>query len=223
MNDFELKKEEEEFPIIKNSNWEEFENKEKEIKLNNKILSSKQGINYEISNNETRLIFTLKGKSEIWCFLRTEKNFDEFTVVIKVSKVENSQRIFISLGTFINDNNGILILKIFSKEQLIDKSQVKNETYIQNDISLIKLCINDTGDENLTCNIFINDSLEENNITSTFFLPVNEEKSLMIAGIGECILKNIISHIMAKEKLNDFRNSTFLSGQRNSCNCCNIF
>ena len=44
--------------------------------MDKKILSSKEEINYEISNIETRLIFTLQGESEMWCFFRSNKNFD---------------------------------------------------------------------------------------------------------------------------------------------------
>ena len=191
--------------------------------MDKKILSSKEEINYEISNIETRLIFTLQGESEMWCFFRSNKNFDEFSVVIKISKNKDSQQMFISMGTFINNNNGILILKIFSKEQLIDKSKEKNLLYSKKDFSSIKLCVFDNGEENVSCNIFLNDSLQDNFVKSNFFLPTSEKRSLMIAGIGECILKKLISHITTKDSLNEYRNSTFLYGQKNSCNCCNIY
>ena len=45
----------------------------------------------------------------------------------------------------------------------------------------------------------------------------------MFAGIGECLLKKLISHIMIKDVLNEYRDSTFLSSQKNGCNCCNIY
>ncbi len=191
--------------------------------MDKKILSSKEEVNYEISNIETRIIFTLKGESEMWCFFRSNKNFDEFSVVIKISKNKDSQEIFISMGTFINNNNGILVLKIFSKEQLIDKSKEKNSLYSEKDICSIKLCVIDNGDENVSCNIFVNDSFEDNFVNSNFFLPTSEKRSVMFAGIGECILKKLISHIMIKDVLNEYRDSTFLSSQKNGCNCCNIY
>ena len=66
--------------------------------MDKKILSSKEEVNYEISNIETRLIFTLKGESEMWCFFRSNKNFDEFSVVIKISKNKDSQQMFVQLN-----------------------------------------------------------------------------------------------------------------------------
>lgn len=66
--------------------------------------------------------FCLKGESSFWLMLRTEEYFDEFSAVIRISKEENSQNIFISMGTYVRDSFKNLILKNFSKQQLIDFS-----------------------------------------------------------------------------------------------------
>jgi hypothetical protein len=54
--------------------------------------------------------------------LRTEEYFDEYSAVMRISKEENCQNIFISMGTYVRDSYKNLILKNFSKQQLIDFS-----------------------------------------------------------------------------------------------------
>jgi hypothetical protein len=66
--------------------------------------------------------FILKGESTCWIINRLNEKFDEFTSVVKIAKEEKSQRVFLSMGTFVRDNNKNLIFKIFTRQQLIDFS-----------------------------------------------------------------------------------------------------
>jgi hypothetical protein len=68
----------------------------------------------------------LKAESSLWIISRSNDYFDEFTSVLKFSKEDKSQRIFISMGTFVRDCHENLIFKIFSKQQLIDYSSYLN-------------------------------------------------------------------------------------------------
>ena len=70
--------------------------------------------------------FTMKGDSTVWIFNRVNDYFDEYTVSIKLEKIENSQRVFCSLGTFVKDTENNLIYKSFIREQLIDYSSTSN-------------------------------------------------------------------------------------------------
>jgi hypothetical protein len=73
------------------------------------------------------LEFILKGDSSFYIFSRNSEKlstpynsaFNTSTTVIKIQKEDKSQKSFISLGTFI-DNNGMLAFKTFTKTQLIN-------------------------------------------------------------------------------------------------------
>ena len=71
---------------------------------------------------EISVNFILKGESTCWIINRVAEKFDEYTAVVKISKEEKAQRVFLSMGTFVRDNNKNLIFKIFTKQQLIDFS-----------------------------------------------------------------------------------------------------
>lgn len=72
---------------------------------------------------EISLNVSLKGESVLWLILRTEDNLDEYSAVIKLTKEERSQKMFISFGTFVSlEDKEDLIFKIFTTQQLIDTS-----------------------------------------------------------------------------------------------------
>ena len=67
--------------------------------------------------------FSLKGESVLWLILRTEDKLDENSAVIKISKEDKSQKMFISFGTFVSfEDKEDLTFKIFTTQQLIDTS-----------------------------------------------------------------------------------------------------
>jgi len=69
------------------------------------------------------LNFSLKGESVLWLILRTEDKLDENSAVIKISKEDKSQKMFISFGTFVSfEDKEDLTFKIFTTQQLIDTS-----------------------------------------------------------------------------------------------------
>ena len=70
--------------------------------------------------------FSLKGESTLWIILRTEEKLDDFSSIIKISKDERSQKMFVSFGAFINEKDKEdLTFKIFTTQQLIDTSSKK--------------------------------------------------------------------------------------------------
>lgn len=72
---------------------------------------------------EISMNFSLKGESVLWLILRTEDKLDENTAIIKVSKEDKSQKMFISFGTFVSEEDKEdLSFKIFTTQQLIDTS-----------------------------------------------------------------------------------------------------
>jgi hypothetical protein len=68
------------------------------------------------------LVVYLTGESDCWIFNRVNDYFDEYSIIIKIQKLENSQKIFASFGSFVKDNSNNSIFKIFAKEQLLDYS-----------------------------------------------------------------------------------------------------
>jgi hypothetical protein len=69
--------------------------------------------------------FSLKGESILWLILRTEDKFDENSSIIKISKEDHSQKMFISFGTFVfEEEKEELSFKIFTTQQLIDTSSI---------------------------------------------------------------------------------------------------
>jgi len=67
--------------------------------------------------------FSLKGESTLWIILRTEEKIDDYSSIIKISKEERSQKMFISFGAFVSEKDKEeLTFKIFTTQQLIDTS-----------------------------------------------------------------------------------------------------
>jgi hypothetical protein len=71
---------------------------------------------------EIKCCISLKGDSTCWIFNRANDYFDEYTLAIKLEKIEHSQKVFVSLGTFVKDYQNNLIFKVFTREQLVDYS-----------------------------------------------------------------------------------------------------
>jgi len=73
---------------------------------------------------ECTLNFSLKGESVLWLILRTEDKLDEYSSIIKISKEEKSQKMFVSFGTMVaEEDKEELTFKIFTTQQLIDTSR----------------------------------------------------------------------------------------------------
>jgi len=67
--------------------------------------------------------FSLKGESMLWLILRTDDKLDENSAIIKISKEDKSQKMFVSFGTMVHEEDREEpIFKIFTNQQLIDTS-----------------------------------------------------------------------------------------------------
>ena len=62
---------------------------------------------------------TLKGESSCWIISRNNETSNEYSAIIHIKKEDRCQKMFITLGTFFEDN---LVYKHFLKQQLIDSS-----------------------------------------------------------------------------------------------------
>jgi hypothetical protein len=186
----------EETPLIKTP-WVDSSIKPNNIGIETRgiIFRSKELLNFAMNGAEFSISFYLKGESTCWIFSRVNDFFDDSSVIMKIEKEENCQRIFASLGTFIKDIRGNLIFRVFLRQQLIDFSEkTKNSSYVENDISFVKMYMLDSGYSKILSKIFVNDSVKDNFICSDFNLPCQERKRVMIAGSGEqCLVKHFIA------------------------------
>ena len=212
-------KESEEIPKIKNFNWKEININDIKNKnyFENKIFLSNDNIEYGSINLEINLICDLSNSSILWIFLRNLEFFDEYSIVIKINKIAESQKIYLNMGTFIKDINDKLFLKIFSKQQLINYSEKNSSFYELNDICRIKLRILDSGEEKILIFAYLNDSNIENKISCNFFLPILQERKISFALQGKTNLKQLLCEFHELTSLEDYENV------KNSCKCCIIF
>ena len=74
-------------------------------------------LGFEISTH-----ITLKGESACWFFSRSNDSFNTNSAVVKLTKEDKSQKLFLSLGTFVKDYLDNEVFKVFLKQQLIDNS-----------------------------------------------------------------------------------------------------
>ena len=217
------------------------------IELKNMAIRTIQEIDYEEMGLELNLNFNLVEKSELWIFTRAFVNksinescyfdeksqninindiFNKYTSLIKIIKESNSNRCFVTFGTFyneINDNNS-LHYKSFLKRQLIDFTPDNDLNDKNENISEFNVTINDLGEETININIFLNNMIKSNEINGKFFLPINKKAKILICGIGKSIeLKEMT--IKTFDKKNSLKNGTKFEMENDTlknCECCSI-
>ena len=224
------------------------------IDISNLIFCSNEEINYRLVNNTLKSTVILKGESEYWIFLHSKGKFNTDTIVILFSKKEFSETVFMSLGLFIkegndNDNKDIIFIdednkdedcdyhfRIFHSIQLI-RSYNKNENYVNkyenNDSCMIRILVNDEGNEEIKVSAWINEGDAENQLVGNFYKPITlkyeDEKEIKLASAFELNNKSYKVMIAGSGqhcKVTQFSCETnFKDGCKqgfNNCNCCLI-
>ena len=210
-----------EYPIIKNQNWDKQNQIGSEIR--NLIFQSIEDINYDIVNCEIKSTFILKGGSSFWLFLRSKNIFSVYTVAICFTKEQFYQKINLSLGIFHKNFKGNLEFRVFNKQQLTFsdkeyKENPKNIKYENEDTIIVNTKIYDSGNQNIIVSTSLNESKYENIVKGNFFLPVEDDKNkIMIAGSGDqCKIKSFICNTSFKTDYSHY--DPFI--ERNGCDCC---
>jgi hypothetical protein len=137
----------------------------KGCELRNIALKSEATYDYSKLGLEMTMTFSLKGESSFWIFLRCpdEEVCDKHNAIVKVSKEDKSQKCFISLAIFSEDEKSFLNYKTFVKRQLINFSskylliliiEFKSHFFIENDMCNLKLNIVDIGNEKLNIKVY---------------------------------------------------------------------
>lgn len=211
-----------EYPIIISENWTKPNSYNlNNLELRNLIFLSEDEINYSICNNEIKAIVDLKGESTFWIFLRTKEYFSKENVIILFKKEEFSQIIYLILGNFILNSKGNLIFTPFIKEQLIfsNTNQKEQSIYEKNDYINLNIKIYDEGKDEIIVYTYLNNNKEENFSKGNFFIPINGNYKVMIAGSGQqCKLKQFSCYSYYKSKYAPAE----LLNEGKACNCCNI-
>lgn len=194
------------------------------IEIQNVLYASNNRIDYDLSNCEISTTFILTGDACFWLLLRAEPQMDEYTSVIKIHKKNQNQKVFLSMGTFIPESQQSVSFKIFSKQQIIDKSPTKANHYIHNDSCTIRLVVYDTGEETILTKVYLNDSIQENIIENNIFLPINDKRKIMFSGSGDyCLIKDFSCYCSLKDQLIKKGNINSLIADKKHCNCCIVF
>ena len=235
-------------PQIKN-NWSpfllDFQNSNG-IEFNKSALRSKYYNDYSNNGVEVNLHINLIGESKCYISTRSfgdlnnnenifETNdnniniFNKFSNLIMISKTINSNKVFVSFGTFCESKKtGKIFYKFFLKRQLVNFLQDDNNYYyLENDLCEFNIHIRDFGNEFLQANISLNNKSQFNNIKGNFYLPINHKAKFLFCGGGDSVkLISLKIKSMAKNE-NEFLNQTdFLLtnsiDNRKKCDCCSI-
>ena len=171
----------------------------------NSIKKCKSQSLYDISRNKYNIIFS------------------KYSTVIKIYKSNNSNKVFVSFGTFCrNKKNGILQYKTFLQRQLVDYlHQDNNYYYLENDLCEFDIIIIDIGNEQLVAKISLNNKEKYNIIKSNFFLPINKKAKLMFCGEGKSA-KVMDLKIRSFDKNNEDteKGGLLMSEEKKNCDCC---
>jgi len=222
----------EETPLIK-SKWSEseIEQTSKGIELRNLIFRSDDNVNLISLASDIYFDIVLRGESSFWIILRSSVEFNKYSAILKFTKEDKCQKVFVSYGTFVIDHNGKSIFKVFLKQQLINYNKnTKNRMYVENDMCEIRANVFDNGDDKIKAKIYLNESRSDNHILGSFFLPIYDKSKIMIAGSGQSVLVKafVVKQVKREGEINS--NNVKDSGardtsnvERRNCDCCLVF
>ena len=233
-------------PVFKTNNWKRLNEPKYNFDLKNIALRVIQDIDYGKKMAKISIDFTLKEESELWiftrCFMKNEsvnininntsfnndadKIFNKYSSVIKIIKKRDSNKSFITFGTFCENmkHSKQVSYKSFLKRQLVNFNEaIYQQTENENDSCDYKLYLTDKGDDCIDAKVSINSDNKFNQIIAKFFLPTNNKSKILFCGEGDgVIIKDLnISHFDKNEELEEGFETLF-SFEQKSCNCCSI-
>ena len=251
--------------LISTNKWDSFEifeNYSKEsivtsgIEMKNIMIKSIFNIDYFKFGIEIEFNLQIKGEGSFWLFTRLNPNdsliYNKNSTIIEISKLKNSNKAFISFGTFIDNTqsnfssivqssrsyNGNIDKKynknyqVFMKRQLIDYN-VDNKNnyciYYGEDTINFNCKLYDFGSEIIKGKIKLNNSKKENEVFAKFYLPLNEKnsiKKIMFGGGGDNVklIQFKCNTLNSQEIVNFEKDEFFIIGEENkNCQCCYIY
>ena len=257
--DYNQKNKDNTIPSLDIISWEQNNKLINEFQKNNYIelkslaVRTTNEIDYSTKGVKLYLDFSLIGDSEFWiftrCFVNKDINessyFDEqslnnepnviynkYTSLIKIIKEKNSNKCFVTFGTFYEDleDPGKIKYETFLKRQLVDYSQNEqnqsnNYYYLENDLAEFQVFISDSGNDLIDAKILFNKNTKFNHIMGKFYLPTKKKAKLLFCGVGPSVkVRKLKINYYEKNELEDENKlETIFSNEKKSCTCCFIF
>ena len=231
-------------PVFKANNWKRLKEPKFNFDLKNIALRTINDIDYDKKMVKININFTLKEESELWiftrCFMKSDtinininntsfnndidKIFNKYSSVIKIIKKRDSNKSFITFGTFCENmkNSNKVSYKSFLKRQLVNfKEAVYQITENESDSCDFNLYIIDKGDDCIDAKVSINSDNKFNQVIAKFYLPTNNKSKLLFCGEGDCIIiKDLNINYLDKNEQLEEEFETLFSFEQKSCNCC---
>ena len=147
--------------------------------------------------------------------------------MIKITKRKESNKSFISFGTFCENmkHSKKVSYKSFLKRQLVNfNEQYYQQNENENDSCDFDLSVIDKGDDCIDAKISVNSDNKFNQIIAKFYLPTNKKSKLLFCGEGESvIIKNLTIKSLDKNEEVENEFETLYTFEQKSCNCCYLF
>ena len=231
-------------PVFKANNWKRLKEPKFNFDLKNIALRTINDIDYDKKMVKININFTLKEESELWvftrCFMKSDtinininntsfnndidKIFNKYSSVIKIIKKRDSNKSFITFGTFCENmkNSNKVSYKSFLKRQLVNFTEaVYQITENGSDSCDFNLYIIDKGDDCIDAKVSINSDNKFNQVIAKFYLPTNNKSKLLFCGEGDCIIiKDLNINYLDKNEQLEEEFETLFSFEQKSCNCC---
>ena len=231
-------------PVFKANNWKRLKEPKFNFDLKNIALRTINDIDYDKKMVKININFTLKEESELWiftrCFMKSDtinininntsfnndidKIFNKYSSVIKIIKKRDSNKSFITFGTFCENmkNSNKVSYKSFLKRQLVNFTEaVYQITENESDSCDFNLYIIDKGDDCIDAKVSINSDNKFNQVIAKFYLPTNNKSKLLFCGEGDCIIiKDLNINYLDKSEQLEEEFETLFSFEQKSCNCC---
>ena len=231
-------------PVFKANNWKRLKEPKFNFDLKNIALRTINDIDYDKKMIKININFTLKEESELWiftrCFMKSDtinininntsfnndidKIFNKYSSVIKIIKKRDSNKSFITFGTFCENmkNSNKVSYKSFLKRQLVNFTEaVYQIRENESDSCDFNLYIIDKGDDCIDAKVSINSDNKFNQVIAKFYLPTNNKSKLLFCGEGDCIIiKDLNINYLDKNEQLEEEFETLFSFEQKSCNCC---
>ena len=213
-------------PVFKANNWKRLNEPKFNFDLKNIALRTINDIDYDKKMVKININFTLKEESELWiftrCFMKSDtinininntsfnndidKIFNKYSSVIKIIKKRDSNKSFITFGTFC--------------ENMKNSNKVSYKSFLKRHCDF-NLYIIDKGDDCIDAKVSINSDNKFNQVIAKFYLPTNNKSKLLFCGEGDCIIiKDLNINYLDKNEQLEEEFETLFSFEQKSCNCC---
>lgn len=153
------------------------------LQLRSLILKSKSTISLQSIACEMRISVRLSGESSFWVLTRGSGVRDPDSVVVKVQKELDSQRVFLIFGANIGPYNEF---RFFKKQELPDTDDSQEDLIMQDFVEL-KLTIIDNGDDRVFVTAMTSNKRAVS-MSCNKYIPCFRDSYIFLAGSGDSVL-----------------------------------